>query len=69
MVPLKFVTLALQRDDMDMESVRRLFSELLRTIPKLDAKDRYLKPNSQIIKCPDFEQGIVKWGGGSYVSQ
>ena len=46
MVPLKSVTLALQRDEMDMASVRLLFDELLRTIPKLDAKDRYSKPKS-----------------------
>ena len=60
MVPLKFVTLALQRDDTDTASVRPSFDELLPTIPKLDAKDRYLKPNSKIVKFPDFEQGIVK---------
>ena len=65
MVLLKSGTLALQRDDMDRASVRPLLDELLRTNPKLDAKDRYLKPNSQIVKCPDFEQNIVKVSNGN----
>ena len=64
MVSLKSVMLVFQRDDMDMAPVRHLFDELLRAIPKLDAKLRYLKPNSQIIKCPEFEQGIVKISNG-----
>ena len=65
MMLLKSVTLALQRDDMDRASVRHLLDELLRINPKLDAKDRYLKPNSQIVKCPVFEQNIVKVSNGN----
>ena len=58
--PLKSVTLALQREDIDMASVRLLFDELLRKVPNLDPRKRYINVNCDIAKNPEFESGVVK---------
>ena len=57
---LKSVTLALQREDIDMASFRLLFDELLRKVPNLDPRKRYIYVNCDIAKNPEFESGVVK---------
>jgi len=57
---LNSVTVALQKDDIDMSSVRLLFDEVLRRVESLDKQHKYLHTDSPIVKDPDFENGIVK---------
>ena len=60
LIPMKSVTLALQRNEMDMASARLLFDELLRQTEELDVKRKYIHQNCDIASNKDFENGTVK---------
>ena len=60
LLPMKSVTLALQRNEMDMVSARLLFDELLRQTKELDVKRKYIPQNCEIASNKDFENGTVK---------
>ena len=57
---MKSVTLALQRNEMDMASARLLFDELLRQTKELDVKRKYIHQNCEIASNKDFENATVK---------
>ena len=57
--PLKSVTLALQRSDMDMASARLLLDEIIKKV-SIDGRKKYIHVNSSIVKNKDFENGVVK---------
>lgn len=57
---LNSVTVALQRESIDMASVRLLFNEILKNFPDLDKNNKYLSQNSAIVKDKHFEAGVVK---------
>ena len=46
--PMKSVTIALQRSDMDMDSARTLFDELLKTVENFDRNKKYIHKNCAI---------------------
>ena len=47
----------LQKDDMDLSKVRKLFNAVVEDFPKMS---KYLLENSEIIQNPEFENAIVK---------
>jgi hypothetical protein len=53
---LDSVTRTLQSQDLDMADVRALFAGLYRMYPDL----HHLSPESELIRNPDFENGVVK---------
>ena len=57
---LDSVTLALQRESIDLSSTRLLFDEVVNRVPELDMYMKYLAPNASIIAMPNFENGVVK---------
>ena len=67
--PVKSVTLALQKNDMDMGTVRLLLDELIKSMDNgFDARKKYVHMNSTITKNKDFEHGIVKITNGAELS-
>ena len=62
--PMKSVTIALQRSDMDMDSARTLFDELLKTVENFDRNKKYIHNNCAIAKNNSFENAIVKLQSG-----
>ena len=62
--PMKSVTIALQRSDMDMDSARTLFDELLKTVENFDRNKKYIHKNCAIAKNNSFENSIVKLQSG-----
>ena len=57
---LDSVTLALQRESIDLSSTRLLFDEVVNCVPELDMDMKYLAPNASFIASPNFENGVVK---------
>ena len=57
---LDSVTLALQRESIDLSSTRLLFDEVVNRVPELDMDMKYLAPNASIIASPNFENGVIK---------
>ena len=57
---LNSITLALQRDNIDIASVRVLFKGVVENYADIDASQKYLRPDSDIVKFKAFECGIVK---------
>ena len=62
--PMKSVTIALQRSDMDMDPARTLFDELLKTVENFDRNKKYIHKNCAIAKNNSFENAIVKLQSG-----
>ena len=58
--PIKSVTVAMQKSDLDLASTRTLLDELFKCVPNLDSNKKYIYPNASIVKNKDFENGIVK---------
>ena len=54
------VTMAIQKDDINMSSLRILFDEVTVAVTKFDKDRKYLFPFSPIVRSPDFENGNVK---------
>lgn len=57
MAELDSVTLALQNSSLSFADVRVLFDGVREKYPAMDC---YLSPEADIVKCPDFENGLVK---------
>ena len=57
---LNSVTVALQRENLDLSNVRMLFNETLRNIPELDRNNEYIVKDASIVKSKHFENGIIK---------
>ena len=54
------VTLALQRDNLDLSSVRLLIDETMKKFKRLDPHQKYLVKDASIVKSNHFENGVVK---------
>ena len=54
---LNSITMELQKDDMDLSKVRKLFNAVVEDFPIMS---KYLLENSEIIQNPEFENAIVK---------
>ena len=62
--PIKSVTVAMQKPDLDLASTRTFLDELFKCVPNLDSNKKYIYPNASIIKNKDFENRIVKVSNG-----
>ena len=60
MTVLRSVTKALQRENIDLSSVRALFDETCRKFKNIDKENKYLGSNARVIKSRPFESGVVK---------
>ena len=57
---LNSVTVALQRENMDLSNVRMLFHETLKKFLELDRNNEYIVNNASIVESKHFENGIMK---------
>ena len=57
---LNSVSVALQKEKLDMSTARLLIDETAKKFPKLDPENKYLGKNARIVKNKHFETGIVK---------
>ena len=57
---LNSVTVALQRENLDLSNVRMLFNETLKKIQELDRNLEYIVKDASIVKSKHFENGIIK---------
>ena len=57
---LNSVTVALQRENLDLSNVRMLFNETLKKYPELDRNNEYIVKDASIVKSKHFENGIIK---------
>ena len=56
----KSVTLALQRANLYLTSVRLLFYETMKKFPRFDPNQKFLVKDASIVKSNLFENGFVK---------
>ena len=59
LAPLKSVTIALQRSDIDIAGARLLLDQLL-NVKNLDSQGKYITTDCDIAKNPQFESGAIK---------
>ena len=59
LAPLKSVTIALQRSDIDIAGARLLLDQLL-NVKNLDSQGKYITTDCDIAKNPQFESGVIK---------
>ena len=55
---LNSITVALQRENLDLSKVRMLFNETLKKFPELDRNNEYIAKDASIVKSKHFEIGI-----------
>jgi len=63
---LNSVMIVLQRQNITINEVRSLFAETLKKYPKTKG---YLKPDADIVLCPDFENALVHLQQGQPLSK
>ena len=54
------MTKALQRENIDLSSVRALSDETCRKFKNIDKENKYLGSNARVIKSRHFESGVIK---------